>query len=350
MMRRIVSELDLSKNPLFTGDLPLSEERAQLKLKRSVNVKQDKNGAVTIIVRTRDAKLASEIVNHMLDNLSKLFLSKTDQKNRFTQKKLSETEKQLEAAEQAMLVFQTQHDITLIDDQTREVIRKLGDLDTQLIALDLQIQQTKSELANQGDLDELVKLRIQKTALEASRNVITSRIDQIRRKLSGAPQISLEYARLQRNIAMLSKTVDLLAEQYQLATVTQHGEDADYQVVDWAQVREEPVGPRNAVNGALGAACGALLASLIVISRRPKPAAREKHSSKIEHKVKNEPEAQRNPEVITEPEVIEKTPRKRKSVPKEPTLNVETPTVNEEPVVEVKPDTQATPVVKETEE
>lgn len=266
MMRRVAKELDLANNRYFKETGPNAQEKAQAALKRSVNVKVDKNGAVTLTARTPDPQLSADIVNHCLNNLGKLFKTKSQKKAEFLEEQIKATKEKLQAAEQQMLRFQQSNKIALIDEETKTFIQQLGTLENQLVGLDVQLEQVKSELADEGDLEELVKLRVKKRSLEASRAVLVEQIADAKKKLAGAPQASLEYARIARDVMMQTNTLERLTEQYQLASLTQHGEDGDYQVIDWGQPKHEPVGPRHSVNGFLGGVAACLLACLYVLS------------------------------------------------------------------------------------
>jgi len=270
MMRRVCQELDLANNRHFKQGGSNAEEKAQTALKKSVNVKVDKNGAVTLSVRTKDPQLSADIVNHILKNLGTLFKTKSQKKAEFLEKQIEETQRKLRAAEQQMLKFQQSKKIALIDEETKTFIQQLGAYESQLIGLDVQIEQVKSELSDEGDLEELVKLKVKKRSLEASRAVLAGQIADAKKKLAGAPEASLEYARIARDVMMQTNTLERLTEQYQLASLTQHGEDGDYQIIDWGQPKYEPVGPRSAMNALLGGLAAVLLACLWIASPRQK--------------------------------------------------------------------------------
>jgi uncharacterized protein involved in exopolysaccharide biosynthesis len=270
MMRRVTSELKLATDKNFAPSGPNEAEKAQATLKRSVTLKTDKNGAISISVRTKNAQLSADIVNHLLNNLGKLFKTKSQQKATYIEKRIKETKDKLKVAEQQLLDFQQSNKIALIDEETKSFIQQIGALESQLITLDVDLQQTRSQLADEGDLEELVKLRVKAKSLSASRSVLAAKLDEAKQKLSGAPQASLDYARITRNLAMQSKTLEMLTEQHQLASLTQHGEDGDYQIIDWGQPRFEPVGPRASVNAFLGGSVAAAIACLFLLSPRRK--------------------------------------------------------------------------------
>src|SRR4030067_1216828 len=115
---------------------------------------------------------------------------------------------------------------------------KLAELDGRALGVEVQLREIESELANSGELNALVQLEVRKKALQESKQFLDARIEEIQRSMGELPVVTLRYARLQRNVVVLSKTYELLTEQYQLATISQHGEDGDYQIID----RARPVG------------------------------------------------------------------------------------------------------------
>jgi uncharacterized protein involved in exopolysaccharide biosynthesis len=276
MVRRISQQLDLYSNKDF-NDGGLSKELAEKKLKRGLTIRQDKNGAVTVAIRTQSPELCAKIINHMLDNLSELYVSESQRRSMFVDKKLAETSKRLGAAEDAMVAFQNTHNLAMIDEQTKSVVLALGELDSQLMTQKVELEQVQVELANGGDLEELVRLRVRKKVLESSIGVINRKIDSVRKTLDTVPTVAIQYARLRRKVAIFTKAMEILTEQAGMAAITQHGEDGDYRVVDWAQVKREPVGPRNVVNAAIGAALVAFVGMAAIAARRP--ASKKKRSA-----------------------------------------------------------------------
>ena len=88
--------------------------------------------------------------------------------------------------------------------------------------------------------------------------------------------MAADYARLERNIAVYSKTFEILNQQYQLERITQKGEDGDYQIVDRAQPDPKPVAPRKSTNAAVGGVlCFMLTAALITSAKTEKTHQRD---------------------------------------------------------------------------
>jgi uncharacterized protein involved in exopolysaccharide biosynthesis len=167
-----------------------------------------------------------------------------------------------------MLVFAQHNDIAQIDEQTKGIIKQLGDLDARLLALDVELQDVASQLSNAGELNSLVDLEVRRKAIESSRSFILTQRDDLRAQLGHLPEVAVTYARLERKIVLLGKTYELLTQQYQLARITQQGEDGDYQIIDHARPELRPVAPRRGVLSVAGGALALVVACFGIILRR----------------------------------------------------------------------------------
>jgi uncharacterized protein involved in exopolysaccharide biosynthesis len=256
ILDRVATSLKLASNRDFTHGDQLEYDLFIKRLKDSVSVKQDKNGGILLSVDASKPALASDIANSMLDNLGRMVVNSSQRKADFVAARLDDTSADLHKSEDEMLKFQQQHDVAFVDEETKDVIKQLSDMEGNLLAQDMEIKRTDSELANGGDLNSLVALQVRKKSLESGRSLLGHRVEKLRGMLSKAPAVGLQYGRLARNIAMQTKKYELLEEQYQLAAISQHGKDGDYQVVDRARPKSRPVAPRMLLNTILGAMLG----------------------------------------------------------------------------------------------
>jgi len=259
-----IDKLNLRRDRYFTASGPMTLIDALKALDRAVTVNENKNGAITLAVRAQDPKLAADIANTMLDGLGLLVVTGGKRKADFIEQRLEETTRDLADAEEEMSGFLTKNKVAGIEDQTRQLITELGDLDGKILDVDAELQGVKSELSNAGNLDSLVDQEVRKRALESSRDLLVQKEKQIRARLEGLPPIGVQYARIQRKIAVLTQTFQTLTEQYQLARITQKGEDGDYQIIDRAQPNPKKVAPSCAVMALGGAVVGVFAACVLV--------------------------------------------------------------------------------------
>jgi len=270
MLRRVYAALRLSRFKEFAGGSPELEDIALKRLRANIFINENKNGGIDIVVRASSPFLAADIANSILDNLGSLVVTSSKRKADFIADKLEETSRKLKAAEDSLLRFQERNDFAGLDSATQELVTRLSDLDAKLLMIDMDLQQTGSELANAGKIEQLVELEVKKRSLESSRSYLEAKRAQLQSQISKLPLITTQYARLQRRVALLSKTFELLTEQYQLASISQHGEGGDYQVIDRARPMRKPVLPKTMLNTAIGGMSGFVIAaSALALSNRP---------------------------------------------------------------------------------
>lgn len=274
MSRNVVTDLRLMSNPDFAGRKTVTEDGIVQRLKKSLEVKDNSKGKIDIRINTTNPQLSSDIVNSALHNLGRLMITTSQQKADFIRGKMDQTNVELRKAEDEALVFQKKNQITELDTETQAMIKALVEVDKEMLDLDVQLEGTSSELNNAGELNSLVDLEVRKKSLEASRSRVAQKKAELEKKLTGLPVVALEYARLKRHIEMLNKTYELLAGQYQLASISQYGEDGDYQIIDRAHPEIKPVSPRKLLNTAFGAMLGFMIALALSF---PSYAAMAKH-------------------------------------------------------------------------
>ncbi len=266
MARNIVSKLHLEKERAFClRDVPVSRDFAIQRFKKTLNVSESK-GLITISITTANPKLSAKIVNAIVDHLGNLITGRSEKKIDYLSRKLEDTENKLRKAEDDLLNFQKKNDITAIDKETSGIVEEFMKLDNRLLEINVELEQIQSTLDNSGDLNNLVELEVRKKSLEASRDLISDKLNEMQRRVDNLPSVVLEYARLQRNVGVLTKTYELLTQQYQMANISQYGEDGDYQIIDRARPIMQPVSPKVKFNTLLGGMIGFLVSAFLVMS------------------------------------------------------------------------------------
>ncbi len=265
LLIRTMKKLKLLQNRQFTNGERIDLSRAIRRLRKAVNIKENRDGSVSIVVRARSPYLAAQIANTMLDLLGGLVQTASKSKVAFISQKLRDTADELRQAEDEMKRFLETNDIAAIDEQSKAIIQELSELDGRLLAVDVELQEVSSRLQNAGDLESLVEDEVRKRALESSRELIVNRKSVLQDRLSSLPRVATEYGRLKRRVELLNQTYSLLTQQYQLERITQQGEGGDYQVIDRARPDKQKVAPRTVLNTALGGLIG-LIAAVVAAS------------------------------------------------------------------------------------
>jgi len=271
LKRYVVSQLHLTKRRDFTLGSNMAMADAVRTLANCVLVKQSKNGAVIIFADAYNPVLAADIANTMLDGLGKMIVRTSAKKTDFIAMNLDQTKQDLSKAEDEMRVFQQKNDVAAIEDMTKGMIQQLTEMDAKLLVVDIELQDIKSQLTNSVELNDLVDQQVREKALEASRDYIINARSELHGKLKNLPAVAVKYGRLERKIATLAKTFQVLTEQYTMAQITQQGEDGDYEIVDKAIPRNTKVSPHTTTNMITGAIIGLFISSIIVQANQSSP-------------------------------------------------------------------------------
>ncbi|MCX6343910.1 MAG: Wzz/FepE/Etk N-terminal domain-containing protein [Armatimonadetes bacterium] len=264
LLRQVSAQYDLPHNWGMVGKKRLNEDETIELFCNNLAVSENKGGSITIKLKAYSPDLAAKIINTMLDNLESLMVTSSKKKIAFISEKLTDTSRDLDRAEQKLTKFLENNNVTLIDEETRAWIQQMGVLEGNILELDTQLQSIKSELNSEGNLDILVSQEVKRKSLESSREFVAKKRDELTAKLANLPAMATKYAQLQREIMVLSKTYELLTEQYQMARITQKGEDGDYQIIDRARPNNKKIAPRVMLNTAIGGIITFLFVAVLI--------------------------------------------------------------------------------------
>ncbi len=107
--------------------------------------------------------------------------------------------------------------------------------------------------------DRIIGLEVDNKALRASRKVQEETVLEYEARLSKLPETSLAYIRLTREVEINEKLYRLLTEKYQENQVVAAGKIGNVQLMDQAEVPENPISPNKKFNLMIGLFVGLLL-------------------------------------------------------------------------------------------
>lgn len=264
MLRNLLDKLDLRKNTDFVTGKERRERDYIETLQDMLAVATDQKGNIEVSISGRNPNLCAKIANTMISLLDTQVVSESRRKVDFLTNRLAETSSDLKAAEDKLIKYSQNHDIASIDDETKAFIDKLGQIDSALLQLDIQLAEVDSELANAGDVSSLVDKEVKQKSLNESKNYLLEQRQQMLDKLKQFPSISADYARIKRSVMLLNRTFEVLTEQYQLARITQSGEDGDYQIIDKAYPDPKPIAPKSGLNAVMGFMLAFFIAAIFI--------------------------------------------------------------------------------------
>jgi capsular exopolysaccharide synthesis family protein len=283
MPRLFAKSWDVDQKRWQTDEPPTMSEAVKMMQEEVVaSAWDEQKGIITITVEYTDAALAAAVANTYIETLQRSLNENAftlAKKNRvFVEAQLDKTREDLNAAEEALRQFELVYGIVALDVQAQAAVTALATLEGQIMAKEVQLgvlQRTLTGSSREVYLlqEELKELRTQLTRLqqsdaaaaaasEAQRPVIQSSLS-----LDKAPEIKLQYARLQRDSLIQNKLFTLLTQQLEQARIEEARDETAFQLLDKAVPAEEKAKPRRALIVALVAVASTFIGALLAFFR-----------------------------------------------------------------------------------
>ncbi|GIX46558.1 MAG: hypothetical protein KatS3mg131_0769 [Candidatus Tectimicrobiota bacterium] len=236
-------------------------------LQDMVSVTTDrKTGLITIAVEHTDPQLAATIANQYIMALQQALNEKAfslAKKNRvFVEEQLHKTQQALTAAEEALRAFEEQHGIVALDAQAEAAINAIATLESQIMAKEVQLRVLQRTMT--GASREVVQLQeelqgLRQQLAKLQRGQAATADSQALLSLDKAPEVKLQYARLQREVQLQNKLFALLSQQLEQARIEEARDETAFQVLDPAIPPERKVKPRRRMTVMLATVVGGML-------------------------------------------------------------------------------------------
>jgi capsule polysaccharide export protein KpsE/RkpR len=248
-------------------------EDARSKLEWRTTISEDKkSGVISVSVRDRDAKLATELADLYRQQLGMVMMevstSAARREREFIEGRLQEEKKQLDEAEQRFSKFASSSMALDIPQQTRVMVEAAARLQGELIA-------ARAEMEGLEQIYTSENVRVK--TLKARVNELQREMDKINKggpvkgqpgdssaeypSVKNLPLVGIEWTDLFRNTKIHETVFELLTQQYEVARIQEARDFPTVKVLDEAVVPEKRH-PRPLAVISLGALAGALLACL----------------------------------------------------------------------------------------
>lgn len=212
--------------------------------------------------------LASDLTNYFVIELDRINKSlKTDNaKNTriFIEKRYLQNIDELNKAEEALKLFQNNHGIVSIENQVQSTITLISELQARIVSKQIEMEILKKNYGenNSGVISIGEELKTLKRKLSDLKNCYdedglpadSERMNLIL-QVDSIPDLSLQYARLYRNVLLQEKILEFILPQYEQAKIQEMKDTPTVQVLDKAVPPIKRVKPRR---GLLVLACGLL--------------------------------------------------------------------------------------------
>jgi uncharacterized protein involved in exopolysaccharide biosynthesis len=254
------------------------QEDAVRKLRESTTISVSREGVISITVEDRDPRLAASMANFYVTQLDKLVtqfgVGEAGRQRLFLTEQAARANADLRRSEDALRQFQENNRAVVLQEQTRGAIESAARLKAEIVAAEVQLQVVRRFATDANP--EVVTLMRRIDAMRAQLAQMQdgdgpARIPVGDRKdfslpFTRVPGLSVELARLTREVKVQEALVTLLVQQLEQAKIGEAKNTTIVQVLDWAVPAERPSRPRLGLNLAvsivvsLSLALGAALA------------------------------------------------------------------------------------------
>lgn len=281
LMSRTIAELVIKQLNLMdyygTTSLPVTVGI----LRGEVDVRASPFKSFEVTVLTRDPKVAAEIANAFVGNLDhlnkELTVAATKRNRLFIEQRLDVKTRKLQAAEEALKAFQTDHRTLAPKEQHESALETVADLHSKIVGYEVELAALK-EYANPNHPQitqlqaQIQELRKQLDKLEQEEGIAPGKKPGARQRLSQkafpffeeAPGIYLEHLRLARQVKVEEAVYGMLVGMLEQAKIAEVKDVPTIQVVDVAVPPEVHSRPKTLENvqiaGVISLIFGILLA------------------------------------------------------------------------------------------
>lgn len=212
------------------------------------------DGILTIKVDDGNPELAAGMANAVVDELMRLSLrlrlGSSSKQRAFLEKRLEVVQRELNAAEEELKLFQEKNRLVRVDAQSDASIGAISKIQEEISSRQVQLEvlrsvQTENSAEVKGLREEIKGLKKQLQEWEKPSPDKNSGEDLIIEALS-MPGLGLQYARLLRKVKAEEKIFEILTQQLELAKIEESRNMSSMEVLDHAVPPDLPSKPNKA--------------------------------------------------------------------------------------------------------
>jgi tyrosine-protein kinase Etk/Wzc len=253
---RTVTEAVVEKENLMTTYKVKSKDAAIKELSSRVAVNVTSEGLITLSYEDRDRNRTADVDNCFMQELDRVNRETSSSKAKnariFIEERLAQTQKDLSSAEENLQKFQENNKTLVLDDQMKSSIQKAVDLKAEMVSSEIelnvlsktmspshpQIQSLRSRINEINRQLDLLEWGDQKEKPE-DKTVLDVSFNQV-------PSLSLQLARLIREVKIQETVFELLTQQYEQYKIEENKDTPTVQVLDKAVPPERRARPKRA--------------------------------------------------------------------------------------------------------
>ena len=248
---RSVAERVIEKNGLLKVYRTKDLQEAMQTLHSHTNIDVSPEGIIRIKVTEKDPKLAARVANSLVKALDGVNREKSTSRAKsariFIEERLDSTRAELHRAEERLKEFQEKHQAISLSDQTKAAIEKAADLRAEKVLLEIQLGVLRQSMGNNHPQVQRLRTQIGEYTRQLRRMECGGKGEEFTLPFSQVPFLSLELARLTRNLKVEEEIFELLTQQYEQAKIQEKRDTPTVQVLDEAIPPTQKSKPKRSV-------------------------------------------------------------------------------------------------------
>lgn len=250
-------------------------------LEENIYITQETYGTIRVGFGAKEPKLASDIANFMVRRLDRISAELSTKHARYRRLFLEDrraiAEESLKKAENALRDFQKENGAILVTQQASATLNAAAGLEAQFLQTNIQLELASKEYS---DLHPHVlglkkKLNVLKTQL---RSLSQKRESDFMIPLNEAPDLTLEFVRLKRDLTVQELVYEYIVQQHEEAKVEEAKNTPVIQVLDRAAIPEKRAAPKRKKIVLVSLLVAALLSTIVVATMEVVERSRNSHS------------------------------------------------------------------------
>jgi tyrosine-protein kinase Etk/Wzc len=242
---------------VFDVDL---DTKALMELFARTGVGVQAEGIISLSYEDTDPVRAAFIANSFVDELNRVntenLVSRARATREFIERRLKESVADLQAAEENYKAFQQKHKLLSLEEQVKAAINTIANLKGELVLAEIELGVMKQSLSSnniryKNQLYKIEQIRKQIEEMESGQGAMGDSVT-LGISVADAPELGLEYIRLERERQIQEKIFELLKQQYEQARIQEMRDTPTIQVLDVARVPELKSRPKRVFTAVLG--------------------------------------------------------------------------------------------------
>lgn len=220
-----------------------------------LQVKVENEGIISIEFEDKNKDRAAQIANLLVEELDRVnrmtSTSKAKNARIFIEERLSQTQTNLKAAEDSLRSFQERNKAIVLDEQMKAAVQAAAELKAEMTSAEIQMNVLGKNMS--PDHPQIQQLKSRINEIRRQLGMLESGSESTKDKnvlgvpFSQVPSLSLELARLTREVKIQEKLFELLTQQYEQYKIEETKDTPTVQVLDKASPPETKYKPKRAI-------------------------------------------------------------------------------------------------------